>query len=98
MVVHSLTVLARDFANNIGNSSAVSVTFSNSNPGNPAQLGVWSGTVPLPIVSVHSALLPNGKVLMMEGQTDGEIAIVWDPATSLGRPGACAGERILQWS
>jgi hypothetical protein len=80
--VHSLTVLARDFANNVAYSSPVSVTFSNSSPGNPAQLGVWSGTVPLPIVSVHSALLPNGKVLMIEGQTDGEIAIVWDPATA----------------
>ena len=31
-------------------------------PGNPAQSGMWSGTTPLPMVSVHSALLPNGKI------------------------------------
>jgi hypothetical protein len=78
---HSLTASARDFTNNVGNSSPVSVTFSNSNPGNPAQVGLFSGTVPLPIVSVHSALLPNGKILMTEGQTSGAVGIVWDSAT-----------------
>src|SRR6202011_5622745 len=52
---HSLTATAWDAANNTGNSSPVSVTFSNSSPGNPAQNGVMSGTVPLPIVTVHEA-------------------------------------------
>jgi hypothetical protein len=79
---HTLTASAVDFANNIGNAGSVSVTFSNSNPGNPIQSGVWSGTVPLPIVSVHSALLPNGKILMSDGQSLGATAIVWDPATN----------------
>ncbi len=41
----------------------------------------WSGTVPLPIVAVNSALLPNGSILMSEGQSNGGIAVVWDPAT-----------------
>ena len=50
---HSLTVSASDFANNTATASPISVTFSNSSPGNPAQSGVWSGIVPLPIVSVN---------------------------------------------
>jgi hypothetical protein len=79
---HSLTASAWDFAQNTGNASPVAVTFSNSSPGNPAQLGVWSGTVPLPIVSVHSALLPGGRVLLSEGEIFGATAIVWDPVTN----------------
>jgi hypothetical protein len=75
---HLLTVSAWDLANNAATSAPVSVTFSNSSPGNPAQSGVWSGTVSLPIVSVHASLLPNGKILMSEGQSFGSTAIVWD--------------------
>jgi len=77
---HTLTASAWDFANNSATSSPVSVTFSNSSPANPAQSGVMSGTVPLPIVSVNSILLPNGKVLMYDGETFGGTAIIWDPA------------------
>jgi hypothetical protein len=85
---HSLSASAWDFANNTGTASPVSVNFSNSSPGNPAQSGMWSstissGTTPLPMVSVHSALLPNGKILMSTGQEVGASAIVWDPATGL---------------
>jgi hypothetical protein len=32
-------------------------------------------------VAVNSALLPNGSILMSEGQSNGGIAVVWDPAT-----------------
>ena len=67
--------------NNTGTSNPVSVFFSNSNPGNPAQFGMWSGTIPVSIVSVHSALLPDGKIFMSDGQSAGADAIVWDPAT-----------------
>jgi len=85
---HSLTASASDLANNTGYATPVSVIFFNSNPGNPAQFGMWSGTVPLQsspsqdFVSVHAALLPGGKILMSDGQTLGAVAIVWDPATN----------------
>jgi hypothetical protein len=51
-------------------------------PEDPAQSGMWSGTVPLPFVSVHAALLPGGKILMSDGQTLGANAYDWDPATN----------------
>jgi hypothetical protein len=79
---HSLKASALDYADNTGNSNPVSVTFSNSNPGNPVQFGMWSGTVSLPLVSVHSALLPNGKILMSDGQSLGATAVVWDPTVN----------------
>jgi len=78
---HSLTASAWDCGNNMGNAHPVSVTFSNSSPGNPAQSGVWSGAVWLPLVSVNAALLPGGKVLLYDGQSLGPSAIVWNPAT-----------------
>jgi Domain of unknown function (DUF1929)/Bacterial Ig domain/Galactose oxidase, central domain len=80
---HSLTATAWDSANVAGNSSPVSVNFSNSNPGNPAQFGVMSGVVPLPLVSVHQALLPGGKVLMVDGEWAGTDATVWNPVTNI---------------
>jgi hypothetical protein len=77
---HSLTAIAHDFANNSATTGPISVTFSNSSPGNPAQSGVWSGTFPLPIVSVNSILMPTGKILMYDGQSSfGCTAIAWDP-------------------
>jgi hypothetical protein len=79
---HSLSASAWDFANNTATANPVSVNFSNSSPGNPIQSGVWSGTIPLPIVPVNSALLPNGKILMWDGQTEGFTAIVWNPITN----------------
>jgi galactose oxidase-like protein/Big-like domain-containing protein/Kelch motif protein len=79
---HTLTASARDSANNTATSSPISVTFSNSSPGNPTLSGVWSGLAPLPIVSVNSVLLPNSKVLMWDGETFGATALVWDPATN----------------
>ena len=80
---HSLRVSAWDLANNTANAGPISVSFSNSVPGNPGQMGVWSALIPLPIVSVHSVLLPGGKILMWDGQAaNGEVGIVWNPATN----------------
>jgi Domain of unknown function (DUF1929)/Bacterial Ig domain len=79
---HLLTASAWDCGNNMGNSSPVSVTFSNSSPGNPAQSGLWSGTVSLPLVAVNTALLPGGKVLLWDGQSLGPSAIVWNYTTN----------------
>lgn len=82
-VPHSLTATAWDSANNTATSSPVSVTFSNASPGNPAQFGVMSGTVPLPLVSVHQALMPGSRVLMSEGQIFGATAYVWNTTTNI---------------
>jgi Domain of unknown function (DUF1929)/Bacterial Ig domain/Glyoxal oxidase N-terminus len=79
---HSLTATAWDQANNSATTSALALTFSNSSPGNPTQSGVWSGTVPLPIVTVNSVLLPTGKILFWDGQTEGFDAIVWSPTAN----------------
>ena len=46
------------------------------------KVGQWSGPFDWPIVSVHMALLPTGRVLASDGQTAGNDARVWDPATS----------------
>ena len=79
---HFLTATAWDAANNAGNSSPVSVTFSNSTPGNPALFGVMSGTFPLPLVSVHEALLPGGRIFMSDGETLAELM----PMSGITRP------------
>lgn len=50
-------------------------------PPAPSQVGQWSGPFDWPIVSVHMALLPTGRVLASDGQSAGNDARVWDPAT-----------------
>jgi Domain of unknown function (DUF1929)/Galactose oxidase, central domain len=63
-------------------------TLTPSSAPDPKKYGAWSGTVSLPLVAVHSALLPNGRVLMSDGQSFGRNAIVWDPIgkTSISVP------------
>jgi chitodextrinase len=51
-------------------------------PPPPSQVGQWSGPFTWPIVSVHMALLPTGRVLAWAGQNDGHDARVWDPSTN----------------
>ncbi|MBS0182680.1 MAG: hypothetical protein JSS39_09785, partial [Nitrospira sp.] len=50
-------------------------------PPPPDQVGQWSGPFDWPIVAVHMALLPTGKVLASDGQSLGSDARVWDPAS-----------------
>ena len=50
-------------------------------PQNPDQVGQWSGPFDWPIVAVHMALLPTGRVLVSDGQSLGSDARIWDPAT-----------------
>ena len=76
---HTLQAYAWDPYQNVAYSTAVSLTFSNGAPANPAQDGVWSGTFLSPIVATSSALLPGGKVLTWEGQSWGFDVRVWDP-------------------
>jgi hypothetical protein len=50
-------------------------------PPPPDQVGQWSGPFDWPIVAVHMALLPTGKVLASDGQSLGSDAQVWDPVS-----------------
>jgi hypothetical protein len=51
-------------------------------PPPPSQVGQWSGPFDWPIVAVHMTLLPTGRVLASDGQSDGHDAWVWDPSTN----------------
>jgi chitodextrinase len=76
---HVITAYAWDNSGNIGNATPVTVTFSNSNPGNPAVTGYFNTPTNWPVVTVHINLMPNGKVLAWDGQDLGTIGTVWDP-------------------
>ena len=78
---HSLTARARDGAGNQTVSTAVGVTVDNSSSTDPAVVGLWSQVYDLPLVAIHTALMPNGKVLAWDDHTDGTGAGVFDPAT-----------------
>jgi galactose oxidase-like protein/chitobiase/beta-hexosaminidase-like protein/Big-like domain-containing protein/Kelch motif protein len=80
---HLVSAYAWDPARNIGSSASVSVTFSNSSPGNPAQVGLWSGTITWPLVAVHATLLSTGRVLLWDAMAFGlKDPLLWDPVTS----------------
>jgi Domain of unknown function (DUF1929)/Bacterial Ig domain len=59
--------------------------------GTESEIGRWGPVVDWPVVAVHAALLPNGKVLAYDSVGDGATesfpdqsftrATVWDPAT-----------------
>ena len=65
-----------------GYAPGVSVSFSNASPGNPAVKGLWSGLTSLPIVVVHTSQLPDGRILISEGQSLGDDARTWDTTTN----------------
>src|SRR3954464_10061396 len=64
--------------------------------GGPQDLGQWGPVVDWPVVGVHVALLPNGKVLAYDSVGDNATesypvqdhtrATVWDPATGVQTP------------
>src|SRR3954468_16370358 len=64
--------------------------------GNPHDVGQWGPIVNWPVVGVHVALLPNGKVLAYDSVGDNATesypvqdhtrATVWDPATGTQTP------------
>src|SRR5262245_59593163 len=49
----------------------------------PSQVGQWSGPYNWPIVAVHVALLPSGKVLVHDALELGREAKIWDPSTNV---------------
>jgi chitodextrinase len=79
---HSVGAYAWDPQRNLGSATPSTVTFSNTNPGNPSQVGLWSGITSWPLVSVHINLLSDGRVLawdrMLTGNPDPQV---WDPVT-----------------
>jgi hypothetical protein len=64
--------------------------------GSPADVGEWGPVVEWPVIGVHVALLPNGKVLAYDSIGDNATetypvqdhtrATVWDPATGTQTP------------
>src|SRR3954447_24285974 len=77
---HTLAVTATD-----ASAAAASVT------DNPHDVGQWGPVVPWPVVAIHAALLPNGKILAYDSAGDNATesyavhnysrATVFDPAT-----------------
>ncbi len=79
---HSIGASAINGTRTSGYAAPVSVTFNNPSPGNPAATGLWSGITPVPIISVHVAQLPASKILLIDGQSLGWDARVWDTLTN----------------
>lgn len=87
--------LQRDFET--FNFAAATTAYQNSLAMAPAAnshiVGQWSQVLGLPIVAIHNAVLPTGKVLMWDSVGDNPTetypvhnttrAIVWDPATGI---------------
>jgi fibronectin type 3 domain-containing protein len=98
---YTYTVVAVD---TLGQQSPASnsVTVTTPAPG-ADQVGQWSSVISYPEVSIHSALLPNGKVLTFQGDfTHGGQQYVFDPATNnaVQVPDAtadlfCAGQAVF---
>jgi chitodextrinase len=79
---YSYRVRARDLNGNWSGYSTVVVQTLGSTSG---QVGQWSTVQSWPIVSVHSTLLPNGKVLQWDIALNQQLATnaqVWDPITN----------------
>jgi hypothetical protein len=98
---HALAARARDGAGLSATSTPVSVNVTNGS--DPAQVGQWGPLIPLPAVAIHSALLPNGKILLFQGDfSTGGQQYVLDPQTGsvVQVPDAaadlfCAGQAVL---
>ncbi|MEW1953441.1 galactose oxidase-like domain-containing protein [Terrabacter sp. NPDC080008] len=98
---YSYTVAAVDTQ---GNVSAPSNTATAVTPAAGADvMGQVGSIIPWPIVSIHAALTPSGKVLTFQGDfTQGGQQYLWDPATNVQKqiPNAaadlfCAGQAVL---
>jgi hypothetical protein len=76
---HTLTAVARDAAGN--ETTSVTVTVANAGPNDPSVIGQWAGPYSWPLISIHSTLLPTGKVLLYDDHTTSAGVQLWDPAT-----------------
>jgi hypothetical protein len=100
---HVLTAVARDFAGNTAQSAPVHVTVTTTTTSNAGQ---WSAVITWPIVAVHMALLPTGKILAWDLADTGtrNSNQVWDPIagtftdvtdTAVNFTFFCAGQTAL---
>ena len=78
---HTVQAVARDLGGNVTTSTTVSFTVSNGSPTGPAAIGQWSAPFTWPIVGLHAALLPTGKILSWADHSDGGGVQLWNPAT-----------------
>jgi hypothetical protein len=79
---HAISASALNGQRMTGSAPPVLVTFNNASPGNPALTGLVSPLTSLPIVVVHSSLLPDSRMLISEGQSLGNDARTWDILTN----------------
>jgi hypothetical protein len=77
---HVITARARDISNNATLSAPVSITVSAATP---ALAGQWATPVSWPIVAVNANLLSTGEILAWDGQSAGNDARLWNPATGV---------------
>jgi hypothetical protein len=77
---HVLTATVRDAAGNETASTPVTVSVVNSGS-DPAQVGSWSSPTTLPIIPIHTSMLPNGKLLIFDSEPTGNER-VWDPVAN----------------
>ena len=72
--------------------TASSTSLAGTAAGDPAVEGVWRAPFAMPVVGVHSALLPTGKVMLFSQKVNdykGEdaAAYLWDPTKAPGEAG-----------
>ncbi|MCZ6812311.1 MAG: DUF1929 domain-containing protein [Planctomycetota bacterium] len=71
--------------------------------GNPAEVGQWLPPQPWPVIAIHAAVLPTGKVLHYSypGGGPGSLAVIWDPESGQFDPVPvdtdlfCSGQSFL---
>jgi hypothetical protein len=95
-VVHTAAQEQRLDAHTRAVSAAAAMAAAAATAGNPHDVGEWGPVVDWPVVAVHTALLPNGKVLAYDSIGDNATetypvqdhsrATVWDPATGTQTP------------
>jgi hypothetical protein len=76
---HALTAAVRDAAGNETISAPVDVNVSNAVAVDPSVVGQWAGPFAWPLVTIHTTLMPNGKVLLYDDHTTTAGVQVWDP-------------------
>jgi hypothetical protein len=70
----SVTVAAEPSRIGVVEASAPPIT-------DPSIVGQWAGPFSWPLVSIHSILLPTGKVLLYDDHTSSAGVQIWDPVT-----------------
>src|SRR5260221_7934477 len=83
-------------------SPALDAASPSPDPLDASTMGQWAGPFAWPLVSVHTTLLPTGKVLLYDDHTDNAGVQVWDPVadTLVARPYVnedlfCSGHTVM---